>query len=199
MIDRATASAAERQIDTVRFEVANICALPFPDHSFDAAFTSAVLEHLSTPRQALEEMYRVLKPGGLAGIINTDWGEPLISPPDDAVRQFFDLFERGFNHHGGSLNRGRHLSGLMGQAGFTVTDFSAGFNNFTTPEAVQRAITTYVEWLHHLPLFSEIIELGWVNQATLDSMGEKMKRWSEQPYAFLALGSCRALGRKGEL
>jgi hypothetical protein len=36
---------------------------------------------------------------GAASASSTDWGEPLISPPDDAVRQFFALFERGVNHH----------------------------------------------------------------------------------------------------
>ena len=197
MIERAVVSAAERQLDTVRFEVANICALPFPDESFDTAFTSAVLEHLNTPEQALAELYRVLKPGGLVGIVKTDWGEPLISPPDDAVRQFFTLFERGFNHHGGSLNRGRHLRGLMRQAGFTVTDFSASFRNTTTPEAVQQAISVYVAWIDHLPLFDEVTELGWVDRDTLDRIRVQMRRWSELPDAFLALGRCRALGRKG--
>jgi ubiquinone/menaquinone biosynthesis C-methylase UbiE len=198
MIERAIATATAQQIGNVCFEVANICALPFADRSFDALFTGAVLEHLRHPGQALQELYRVLKPGGCIGIINTDWGEPLISPPDDAVRQFFALFERGFNHHGGSLNRGRHLRRMMRQAGFTVTDFSAAFNNATTPETIQRSVAGYVEWIDHLPLFEEAIALGWVNRAALDDMGAQMRRWSEHPDAFLALGRCKALGRKEE-
>ncbi len=196
MIERAIAAASERQIDNVRFEVANICDLPFPDGTFDALFTSAVLEHLSVPGQALQEMYRVLKPEGVVGIVNTDWGDPLISPSNDAVRQFFELFERGFKYHGGSLNRGRHLRYQMRQAGFDIADFSASYNNLTTPEVMQRAISGYVAWMDNLPLFDEAIELGWVDRATLDRMGAEMRRWSEHPEAFLALGRCRALGRK---
>ncbi len=141
-------------------------------------------------------MYRVLVPGGLAAIIKTDWGEPLISPPDEAVRQFFELFEKGFNHHGGSLNRGRHLRSMMRRAGFNVTEFSASCSNANTPEAVQRSVASYMAWMANLPLFDEAIEVGWVDRPTLNDIEAKMRRWSEHPDAFLALGHCKALGRK---
>ena len=36
----------------------------------------------------------------MIGVQSTDWSEPLISPAEDAVKQFFLLFERGFNHYG---------------------------------------------------------------------------------------------------
>ena len=41
-------------------------ALPFPDDHFDYAVSLQVLEHVEDPRPLLEEMYRVLKPGGKA-------------------------------------------------------------------------------------------------------------------------------------
>ncbi|OGG63102.1 hypothetical protein A3C21_02835 [Candidatus Kaiserbacteria bacterium RIFCSPHIGHO2_02_FULL_59_21] len=37
---------------------------PFPDNSFDHAFSVSVLEHVSDPKQVLHEAARVLKPGG---------------------------------------------------------------------------------------------------------------------------------------
>lgn len=39
--------------------------LPFPDGSFDCAFCIEVLEHVPTPFEALREVYRVVKPGGV--------------------------------------------------------------------------------------------------------------------------------------
>ncbi|MGQ9663173.1 MAG: class I SAM-dependent methyltransferase, partial [Kiritimatiellia bacterium] len=40
--------------------------IPYPDLSFDVVFSSNVLEHVANLPQFLAEVYRVLKPGGLA-------------------------------------------------------------------------------------------------------------------------------------
>ncbi len=39
--------------------------LPYPDHSFDIVISAHLIEHLPSPEQAIAEMARVLKPGGL--------------------------------------------------------------------------------------------------------------------------------------
>ena len=44
---------------------ADMCALPFTDSSFSAVVASHVLEHAHDPDQALREVARVLRPGGL--------------------------------------------------------------------------------------------------------------------------------------
>lgn len=38
--------------------------LPFKDNTFDAVISEAVLEHVHSPNSVVEEIYRVLKPGG---------------------------------------------------------------------------------------------------------------------------------------
>ena len=43
-------------------------ALPFPDESFDGVAILYVLYHLSYPRPALAEAYRVMRPGGLIAV-----------------------------------------------------------------------------------------------------------------------------------
>ncbi len=45
---------------------ADICDLPFEDDSFDMIFCNHVLEHISDDKKAMQELYRVLKKGGLA-------------------------------------------------------------------------------------------------------------------------------------
>jgi SAM-dependent methyltransferase len=47
---------------------ASLYALPYPDNTFDAVIMSEVLEHLDHDVEALQEVYRVLKPGGVVAI-----------------------------------------------------------------------------------------------------------------------------------
>jgi predicted SAM-dependent methyltransferase len=44
---------------------ADICDLPFKDDSYDVIFCNHVLEHIEEDTKAMQELYRVLKPGGL--------------------------------------------------------------------------------------------------------------------------------------
>jgi len=44
---------------------ADICNLPFENDRFDLIFCNHVLEHIPNDRQAMRELYRVMKPGGM--------------------------------------------------------------------------------------------------------------------------------------
>lgn len=45
---------------------ADICNLPFEDNSYDIIFCNHVLEHIPDDTKAMQELYRVLKPNGMA-------------------------------------------------------------------------------------------------------------------------------------
>jgi ubiquinone/menaquinone biosynthesis C-methylase UbiE len=54
------------------FVVGSATALPFKDNSFDAIWTFGTLQSVPNPEQALREMRRVLKPGGLL-LLDSGW------------------------------------------------------------------------------------------------------------------------------
>ena len=60
-------------VEGLTFEVADIAALPFDDASFDACRVDRVLQHIGDPAQALREMVRVLRPGGVLVAYDNDW------------------------------------------------------------------------------------------------------------------------------
>ncbi|MCI5058783.1 MAG: class I SAM-dependent methyltransferase [Flavobacteriales bacterium] len=45
--------------------VGSILEMPFEDNSFDVVVSSEVIEHIPEPLKAIDEIYRVLKPGGI--------------------------------------------------------------------------------------------------------------------------------------
>ena len=47
--------------------------LPFADGEFDAAVSTQVYEYIADMKRALSELHRVLRPGGRALILDTDW------------------------------------------------------------------------------------------------------------------------------
>ena len=59
----------------------NIYALPYPDDTFDAVILSEILEHVDDDVAALKEVYRVLKPGGVAAITVPNADYPFLWDP----------------------------------------------------------------------------------------------------------------------
>jgi SAM-dependent methyltransferase len=55
---------ARARYPRIRFEVADLLELPFPDATFDAVVSLQVIEHLQRPLEFVSECARVLKPGG---------------------------------------------------------------------------------------------------------------------------------------
>jgi SAM-dependent methyltransferase len=45
---------------------ADICDLPFSENTFDVVFCNHVLEHIEDDKKAMRELYRVMKPNGMA-------------------------------------------------------------------------------------------------------------------------------------
>jgi ubiquinone/menaquinone biosynthesis C-methylase UbiE len=91
--------ARERGIASVAFHAASVYRLPYADGSFDAAFACAVLQHLAAPLAALKEIRRVLKPGGVIGIVDGSSTITFRHPTNplleswDRLRDTVELFE----------------------------------------------------------------------------------------------------------
>ncbi len=53
--------------------VADATAMPFPDGSFDRVIAAEVLEHIPADQAAMNEIARVLRPGGVAAVTVPAW------------------------------------------------------------------------------------------------------------------------------
>jgi ubiquinone/menaquinone biosynthesis C-methylase UbiE len=57
----------------VHLQQGSVEALPFEDASFDALSCTQTLLYVDNLDRALQEFYRVLKPGGRIAVLETDW------------------------------------------------------------------------------------------------------------------------------
>ncbi len=68
MIARATSTAKTTRTRNLRFQVADVAALPFADNSVDIVVSTLSLHHWDDPAAGLNEIVRVLGPAGQAWI-----------------------------------------------------------------------------------------------------------------------------------
>ena len=68
--------------ENCHFQVADACATPFPDDSFDLVVSFEVIEHVDDPEAFVRSIRRMVKPGGIA-ILSTP--NRLVSSPNGGV------------------------------------------------------------------------------------------------------------------
>ncbi len=99
------------------FRTADAAQLPYPDRSFDAAVSTQVYEYLTDIPAALAELYRVLRPGGRALILDTDYGSLVIHTEDSTrMARVLSAWDEHFVH----ASLPRTLSRQLREAGFQL-------------------------------------------------------------------------------
>jgi len=71
--------------DRIQFLQTTATSIPLPDSSVDTIYTVDTIEHLSRPREVLQDTYRVLKPGGLFHIYFAPWFGPCGAHLEDII------------------------------------------------------------------------------------------------------------------
>ncbi|MHA6763218.1 class I SAM-dependent methyltransferase [Streptacidiphilus sp. PAMC 29251] len=119
VLAQAERAVAEAGVTGVAFEVADVHALPFPDDSFDVVHAHQVLQHVADPVQALREMRRVCRPGGVVAARDSDYAAFTWFPEVPALDEWNALYHRVARGNGGEPEAGRMLRSWARAAGFT--------------------------------------------------------------------------------
>ncbi len=83
----------------VSFELADVGQLPYADASFDVALASQVYEYVEEIDGALTELARVIRPGGRALLVDTDWESAVWASHDDArMRRVIETWNEHIPH-----------------------------------------------------------------------------------------------------
>ena len=120
MLERARAKAAAARA-AITFVEADALALPFGDATFDLVACSFGFRNLANYERGLLEIRRVLKPGGVAAIL--EFGEP----PGKIFGSLYRFYFRRV------LPK---LGGLVSGNGFAYTYLPSSVSKFPSPEAL---------------------------------------------------------------
>ncbi|MBI2947809.1 MAG: methyltransferase domain-containing protein [Verrucomicrobia bacterium] len=160
------------------FLEASVYKLPFGECEFDAVFSHALFEHLSEPLQALTEIRRTLKPGGLIGLRSPDWGGFVLHPWSEDIAGALAEYQTLQLSNGGDVRAGRKLAAWLRAAAFDRVTPSASYEIY--PEA--GLIAGY--------LAQQLDEKGRTESA------EALREWSRVPDAMFAQAWFEAVGDK---
>ncbi|MFL4490178.1 methyltransferase domain-containing protein [Streptomyces sp. VTCC 41912] len=136
VLEQARATAAARGVENIRFAVGDVHALDFPDDTFCMTHAHQVLQHVGDPVQALREMRRVTKPGGVVAVRDSDYATMTWYPEVKRMKGWLDLYRRVARANGGEPDAGRRLHAWARQAGFPPGNITASASTwcYRTPE-----------------------------------------------------------------
>jgi ubiquinone/menaquinone biosynthesis C-methylase UbiE len=186
------AVAHERSLSNLRFEVADVAALPFPNASFDAAFSSNALEYLTDPGSGLRELRRVLKLGGVIGICDADVSTLRLSPDSRFTREFVRLFRR-WREVGASPYYAPHQRSLLRDAHFAPREAFTFAECIAGREATTNMAQGVIELLSG-PMGATLIERSWADPAQVEELVQDARAWGKDPDALWAAIQFAAVG-----
>ena len=190
--------AGERGIANVAFHAATVYYLPYADSSFDAAFACAVLQHLADPLAALKELRRVLKPGGVIGVVDGSSTTTFRYPTSPRLQAWDELRVLEHEYKTGRPYDALALRALLREAGFARTQASGSLSTEAGPPAGSLEETRKVAQNHLIrlrgPLGQLAVAQGWATGEELERMAEALIAWGEAPDAFYARPSFTAIG-----
>lgn len=135
VVASATALARGRHLANLSFATGDIYSLDLPDDTFDVVHAHQVLQHLTNPVAALQEMRRVAKPGGIVAVRDADYHGMFWYPELPELDDWMVLYQQVARHNQAEPDAGRRLVHWARAAGFTdVTPSSANWLYATEEE-----------------------------------------------------------------
>ena len=196
IVERAAREAESRGLQNMNFAVADVHDLLYEDDTFDVVHAHQVLQHVGDPVQALREMRRVAKPGGIVAARDSDYRAFTWFPESDGLTKWLDLYEEVARANGGEPDAGRRLKAWALRAGFKSSHVEATSATWTFTNEKDR------EWWGDLwaeramlsDFAKQAVAGGFATSEELQSIAEAWKEWAanEESWLMIPHGQIRA-------
>jgi ubiquinone/menaquinone biosynthesis C-methylase UbiE len=162
------AIAQARSVASLRFQVGSVYEMPFDDNSYDLVFSHALFEHLARPIAAIQEIRRILRPGGVAGLCSPDWGGFILSPTSERVEAAIARYRALQEKNGGDTRAGRKLGSWLEAGGFSIRQLDARYECYPDSKTIAEYLAIQLE------------------QAGVNHAGTTLREWALQPWSLFA-------------
>jgi ubiquinone/menaquinone biosynthesis C-methylase UbiE len=188
-IDASADVIAEAQRDhpDVSFATGDVYHLDVPEASFDVVHAHQLLQHLADPTAALKEMRRVVRPGGIVAVRDSDYGSFTWYPADDRLVRWLALYREIARANRGEPDAGRHLLSWARQADFARIESSASAWCFSTPEDRAWWGGLWAERITTSAIATQAIRDGRSTQDELAALADAWRAWAAADDGWLAM------------
>jgi len=195
VIADARALAVDEGITNVRFEPADVDALPYADGTFDVVHAHQVLQHLADPVAALREMRRVCAPEGTVAARDSDYQAMTWHPAVPELDRWRGLYRDLACRNGGEPDAGRHLLGWAQAAGLSEVTASASAWCFATPEDREWWGGLWADRVTRSSFAAQAVEQGLATAAELEQLAGGWRTWAAEDDGWFAVlhGEVRGL------
>ena len=171
--------AAARGVANIAFSVEDVHALSFADDSFDVVHAHQVLQHVADPVQALREMRRVAKPGGLIAARDADYAGFLWFPVLPELDRWLALYRAAARANGGEPDAGRRLLAWARAAGFEDVTATASTWCYATPSERAWWGGMWADRILESALAKQLVDQEMASAADLQEISDAWKRWAD--------------------
>ena len=194
VLAQAKAHAAEQCV-AVELRTADVYALDFADASFDVVHAHQVLQHLTDPVRALREMRRVLRPGGVVAVRDSDYSCFSWAPLDPGLTRWLALYRSVARRNDAEPDAGRFLKGWALAAGFRDVEAMSSTWTYADPESCAWWGGLWADRCELSAFGAQAVEYGLASAEELATIATAWRRWSQQPDAFFAVLHGEVLAR----
>ena len=178
--------AAAMGLDNCRFEVGSVFDLPLGDQSVDSVFGHTILMQFGNLEPVLAELRRVLKPDGIVGFREIDFGASLYHSEASALRTVMETLRRSIRLNHGNPDIGHALPGILSEAGFQIVRANATYACAPTSKAKLGSYAAMTQLWQQADFVERAVSLGWLDKAQREELVAELEKEAHDPESFNA-------------
>ena len=176
-----------------RFQTGDSYALQFDDDHFDVVHAHQVLQHLRRPVDALAEMRRVVRPGGVIAARDADYAAMHWAPASPALDRWLELYHQICDANQVEADAGRHLLGWAQRAGFDRIEVSASSWAYATPDSRAWWSDLWADRITQSTYAQQAVAHGLATPDELETIATGFRSWADAPDGVFVVPSTEIL------